>query len=146
MYSKNLKSANLHHGFLKTSLDKEVNLGRIIGPFDSLPFSNLLINPIRLVPKKTGGWRLISNLSYPYGDSVNDFIDSNFCSVQYSKLDNVITMIQIIGQGAHLGKVDIQSAFNLCPEDFALLGIQFENEYWVQKKVAHGSINKLRYF
>lgn len=51
-------------------------------------------------------------------------------------------MIQIIGKGALLGIVDIQSAFNLCPvrpEDFPLLGIQFDNEYWVQNMLPMGA-------
>ena len=142
LYSKNLKSAILHPDVLKEKLKKECSLGRILGPFKIPPFSNLRINPVGLIPKKSGGWRLITNLSYPFGESVNDYIDPTFCSVEYSKLDSVIDMIQELGQGALLGKLDIQSAFNLCPiqpEDFELLGIQYNNEIWIQKCLPQGA-------
>ena len=60
----------------------------MLGPFDTLPFSNLRINPVGLVPKKSIGWRLKTNLSHPCS-SVNDFIHPSLCYVQYSKFDNV---------------------------------------------------------
>jgi hypothetical protein len=52
----------------------EVNAGGIAGPFSYRPISNLRVSPIGLVPKKTGGIRLITNLSSPINGSVNDFI------------------------------------------------------------------------
>ena len=47
----------------------------IVGPFQNRPISNLRCSPIGVVPKKTGGWRLITHLSYPPSNSVNDYID-----------------------------------------------------------------------
>jgi hypothetical protein len=44
--------------------ENEINLGRIAGPFQNRPISNLRCSPIGVVPKKTGGWRLITHLSY----------------------------------------------------------------------------------
>ena len=41
-----------------------------------------------------------------------------------------------------MGKLDIESAFNLCPvhpADFNLLGIKFENKYWIQKMLPQGA-------
>lgn len=140
--SKNLKSAILNPKVLEEKLIKEVELGRILGPFNEKPFSNLRVNPLGLVPKKSGGWRLITNLSHPIGNGVNDFIDSKYCSVHYSKFDNVIEKIQILGKGTELGKQDISSAFNLCPirpEDFPLLGIKYKNRYWIQKMLPQGA-------
>lgn len=54
------------------------------GPYAVGPFSNLRTSPIGIVPKKTGGWRLITHLSAPVGYSINDFIDTTF--VQSSML------------------------------------------------------------
>ena len=53
---------------------------------------------MRLVHKKTFRWNLITHLSYPPGNSVNDFIDENLTTVQYSKFDNVISIIQTLGE------------------------------------------------
>lgn len=42
---------------------KEVKLGRMLGPFQNKPSSNLRVPPVGLTPKDDGTWRLITNLS-----------------------------------------------------------------------------------
>jgi hypothetical protein len=71
------------------------------------------VSPIFLVRKKNGDFRLIHNLSYPTRNSVNDFIDPEFCTVRYSGIDDAIDMINRIGKGGKLAKTDIKSAFRL---------------------------------
>jgi hypothetical protein len=140
--SKNLKSVSYYPEVLRDKLLKEKQLGRILGPFNKKPLPNLRINPVGLVPKKSGGWRLISNLSHPNGFSVNDFIDPDVCSVQYSKFDNAIEIIQSLGISSLIAKKDVKSAFNLCPVypgDFDLLGIFFDDTYWIQKMLPQGA-------
>ena len=88
--TKNLRSARCHEKELLEKVHKEINKGRILGPFDEKPISNLRVNPVGIVPKKTGGWRLISHLSAPSGFSVNDFIDTQACSVSYSSFDSAV--------------------------------------------------------
>ena len=85
-------------------VNKEIHFGRIFGPDNHRPISNLRLNPVGVVPKKTRGWRLISHLSSPVGSSVNEFIDSEMCSVSYSSFENAIQMIQRLGKGTKLGK------------------------------------------
>jgi hypothetical protein len=46
-----------------------------------------------LIPKTMGGIRLITHLSYPPANSVNDFIDEHYTSVKYSSFDNAISMV-----------------------------------------------------
>jgi hypothetical protein len=126
---------------IQEKIDKEVQLGRILGPFSSPPISNLRCNPTGVVPKKRGGWRMITNLSYPPGNSVNDFIDPNICSVNYSTFDDAISLISNKGKGALLGKMDISSAFRLlpvCPEDFCLLGLKHSVLYYIDKCLPMG--------
>jgi hypothetical protein len=75
--------------------------------------------------EKTSGWSLITYLSYPPGNSVNDFIDEKLTTVQYSKFDNVICIIQTLGEHVKIGNIHIKSAFRrflYCPGDFNLLG------------------------
>lgn len=140
--SHNLLSARQENQILNLKLYEDKYLGRIIGPFPYPPISNLRINPVGLVPKNTGGWRLITNLSFPSGSSVNDFIDPAVCHVQYSKFDNAVNILQHIGKSAFMAKADIKSAFNLCPiwpGDFGLLGIKTDAGYWVQKMLPMGA-------
>ena len=67
-------------------INKEINLGRIAGPFNSIPFSNLKCIPLALRAKSTPGeFRLLHNLSYPYNElSVNLCIPDEQKSVKYA--------------------------------------------------------------
>lgn len=124
--SKNLVSAYENHRETWDKICKEIELGRIGGPFVSLPISNLRISPIGVVPKvNNSGWRLITHLSFPNHNSVNNFIDPNETSVQYTSFDQVVQIIAKYGKGAAIAKCDIKSAFRLLPiypGDFDLLG------------------------
>lgn len=120
---------------------KEVSLGRIAGPFDTCPISNLKLSPIGLIPKKDGTWRLIQHLSYPSGGSINDFIDPQLCSVNYTSMDEVVESIISLGNECLMGKADIKSAFRLLPvrrEDFCLLGFRLQGKYFVDKMLPMG--------
>ena len=84
--SKNLKSVADMPELTKQKISKELAMGRIAGPFSVPPFPTLRVSPIGLVPKKNGDFRMIHNLSYPCNNSVNDFIDHEFCSVRIQAL------------------------------------------------------------
>lgn len=82
---------------------------------------------------KDGDMRLIHYLSYPGNSSINDFLDSRACSVQYSYIDHAAEMIALEGRSAFLAKTDIKSAFPLLsvsPGDFDLLGFRFQGKYY----------------
>ena len=72
---KNLKSADEFPLVVDQKISKELQLGRIMGPYDEPPHvQNYKISPLGVVPKKTPGkFRIIHHLSYPEGSSVNDF-------------------------------------------------------------------------
>ena len=96
-----------------------------MGLFDTRPISNLRCSPICLI-------RLITHLSYPPANSVNDFIDEHYTSVKYSSFHNAISMVQILGKNAELGKMDLKSTFRLLPVyhgDFDLLGFKIEEKF-----------------
>ncbi|VDI43837.1 Hypothetical predicted protein [Mytilus galloprovincialis] len=122
-------------------LQSEIDLGRMAGPFNEKPISNLRCSPIGLIPKKTGGLRLITHLSYPPNSSVNDYIDEIYTKVKYSSFDNATHMVQKLGKNALLGKKDIKSAFRLLkvyPGDFDLLGIKLLGKYYIDKTMPMG--------
>jgi hypothetical protein len=107
-----------------------------VGPFDTRPISNLRCSPIGLIPKKTGGIRLITHLSYPPANNANYFIDEHYTSVKYYSFDNTISMVQRLGKNVELGKMDLKSAFRLLPVypgDFDLLGFKIEEKFYIDK-------------
>lgn len=139
--ANNLRSANEHCTEITEKILKEVKLGRIAGPFEKPPMSNLRISPIGLVSKSDGGWRLITHLSYPKDNSINDGIDPDLCSVQYTSFDNVVDMVFSLDSGALLAKRDIKSAFRLLPihpSDFPLLGIKLDGKFYYDKMLPMG--------
>lgn len=84
---------------------------------------------------------MICNLSAPQGQSVNDFINPEQCSVQYTSFDDTTAIISKLGRGALLGKKDIANAFRLlpiCPEDFPLLGFHFKDNFYIDKCLPFG--------
>ena len=138
---KNLLSVQQNPVIALDKIMKEVSLGRIAGPFKTCPIDNLVVSPIGLVPKGDGAWRLIQHLSYPAGSSINDFIDSDLCSVNYTSLDEVIYSIVQLGKNCQMGKMDVKSAFRLLPihpDDFCLLGIQLQGMYFFDKMLPMG--------
>jgi len=138
---KNLKSAIDNEIVLLEKIGQEVQLGRIAGPFAKPPLSNLRVSPVGLVPKASGGWRMISHLSFPEGSSINDGIEQTFCSVRYTSFDKVTDMIYDLGVGALLAKRDLKSAYRILPirvEDFPLLGIKAGDKYYIDKFLPMG--------
>ena len=89
--SKNLSTIKGHQPVVQLRIHQELEAGRVCGPFLNPPFQNIQVSPLGLVPKKEGGeFRLIHHLSYPEGDSINDHIPPQFCSVQYQSIDDAI--------------------------------------------------------
>jgi hypothetical protein len=138
-----LKSASNNPEIVQEKLNKEISEGRMAGPFSRKPFPNLIVSPIGLVPKKaTGEFRLIHHLSYPEGESINDFIDRKHCTVQYTSFDAAVHMVQDLGNNCKLFKMDLKNAFRLLPirpQDFELLGILFKDSYFIDKSLPFGA-------
>ena len=84
------------------------------------------ISGLGLVPKHDGGWRIIYHLSAPHGFSINDYIDSSLYLLSYCSIDDAYAIINKLGLGALLSKIDLKDAFRLIPvqpADWNLLGI-----------------------
>ncbi|VDH93448.1 Hypothetical predicted protein [Mytilus galloprovincialis] len=89
-----------------------------------------------------GDFRLIQHLSYPENNSINDFIDKDHCSVQYSSVDEAACLINRHKTFARLSQCDVKAAFRLlpiAPHDFDLLGIKFQGEYYLNKMLPMGA-------
>ena len=131
-------------------LNKEMSMGRIVGPFDSAPLPRLQCSPIGLIPKQQPGeWRLITHLSFPKGASINDGIPDEICSVKYLSFDQAVEIVQQEGKGALMAKTDVKSAFRLLPihpDDFELLGFKFCGKYFIDKCLPMGAARSCALF
>ena len=142
--TSNVRSANENAGVVQAYLDKELALGRIVGPVtpDRTPRGTQL-SPFGVIPKPSqpGKWRLIVDLSSPEGKSVNGGIEPELCSLQYLRLDDVVERIASVGQGALLAKMDIESAYRMVPVhpgDRPLLGMQWKGEIFFDTRLPFG--------
>ena len=133
--SRNLISASQHPEVVSSNLSKEIQKGRVAGPFLSSPLKHLQCHPVGVVPKKhSSEWRTIYHLSYPEGDSINDHIPKEPYSLQYVRVDDAIRILQTLGPGSFMAKTDLKSAFRLIPihpDDWNLLGIYWQSRYYV---------------
>ena len=83
---KNMLSAREHPEVVSEYLRKELERGALIGPFRKNEVQGVILNRFGVIPKsnQVGKWRLIVDLSYPEGRSINDGIDSKLCSLRYT--------------------------------------------------------------
>ena len=136
----NIMSAYQHPEVVHQKIQKELRMGRIAGPFANRPLPTFRVTPIDLVPKKeSNDFCLIHHLSYPFGLSVNDFIDSKHCSVQYTSFDGAIHLVQDLGRNRLLFKSDVSNAFRLLPlaiSELNQLGFKFLGQYY-EKSACH---------
>ena len=99
--SPNLKSALQSPDIVSAKLQKEIDAGRIVGPFRTHPFPVFRTLPISLDPKKTPNeFRLIHHLSYPKGLSVNDSIPDDCSSVHYATISDAVNILKNLGRVA----------------------------------------------
>ena len=137
----NCPSAVQHPSVITEYLAKEVSLGRVFGPTSVPAVDSLQINRFGVIPKKDGGWRLILDLSFPFGHSVNDGINKEEFTLTYSKVPDAIALIIKAGRGALMGKVDVKSAYRIIPVhplDRHLLGMFWQDGYYIDLALPFG--------
>ena len=140
--SPNLISAAQHPEVVSLNLQKEIALGRVAGPYPSPPLPKFQCHPVGVIPKKhSTEWRTIYHLSFPQGTSINDHIPKDPYSLSYVRVDDAIRILQSLGRGAFMAKTDLKSAFRLIPihpDDWNLLGIYWQSQYYVDMYLPFG--------
>ena len=141
--TQNMMSARQNPSVIQDYLEKEVEQGNILGPFTTSDAPRVHINRFGAIPKKhqPGRWRLITDLSFPVGTSVNDAIDPRPCSMAYVSVDQVAGQALTLGKGSLLAKIDVKSAYRLipiCPSDRMQLGMRWNNAIYVDGKLPFG--------
>ena len=94
--------------------------------------------------------RVIIDLSWPIGSTVNSAIDKDsYKGTEFAlvlpTVDHITDQLKLLGKGAHLYKIDISRAFRhikVDPLDYHLLGLHWCHVYvdtWVPFGSRHGS-------
>ena len=116
-----------HSGVVSEYLAKELHLNILVRfPRSKAEALGIHCSPIGVIPKKNkpGKWRLIVDLE---GASVNDGIDKDSCSLSYTSVDTITSIVVKWGQGAELAKMDVREAYRMVPvhpDDRCLLGMR----------------------
>ena len=139
----NMRSAVKNPTVVEEYLSMEYKLGRVIGPLDLAVFPHIQVNRFGVIPKphQPGKWRLIVDLSYPEGGSVNDGITPELCSSQYPSMDDAVKAVLALGRGTRLAKFDIQSAYWIIPvhpSDRQLLGMVWKGQLYMDAALRFG--------
>jgi hypothetical protein len=101
-------------------LRKEASYGSITGPFESNPFEcQFKISPLNSVRKKdSSGKRVIMDLSFPTGCSINDNISKDIylgekleVEVIYPNIDDLVGILKNKGRGSLMFKKDLKRAY-----------------------------------
>ncbi len=145
-------SALQHAEQVQELIDSRIQQGIIAGPYKDPP-PGIILSPLAAIPKKEANViRLIHNLSYPYGNSVNSHTDREFCTVEYETLDTCLEIIHRLGQGTKVAKVDIENAYNtilMHPNSFKFLGFSWNSLFYFGLTLPMGasiSLNNLSDF
>lgn len=121
-------SAILNPEPVAREIERELDLNRKVGPFLTPPFENFTGSPLGAIPKKHSApvkWRIIHDLSWPAGLSVNDGIPKDLFTCTYDSIDRAITLLKQFGTGALMSKLDLSDAFRhilVNAQDWELLG------------------------
>ena len=103
-----------------------------------------------LVPKKeVGQYRLIHDLSFPKGDSVNSHIPEEFTTVSYQNIETVIDLVQFYGYNCLMSKADIKDAFRLIPvhpDDYHLLSFHWNDQFYFDMALPMGASSSCQLF
>ena len=138
-----MPSASENSQVIEEYLQKQIEQGNIIGPFSPHLTPAIHINRFGVIPKKhqPGKWRLITDLSFPEGKSVNDAIDPKLCSLKYITVDQVAKQAIALGEGSLIAKIDIKSAYRLipvAPKDRLYLGMKWEGKVYIDGMLSFG--------
>ena len=124
----NMQSAEIRPEVISSFLASELAAGRVFGPVGPDVVPLVQVNRLGLVPKGHQ-LRLIVDLSFPRGYSINDCIEPSVCSLHYTSVDEACKQIVARGQGIILAKFDVEGVFRTVPvhpDDRQLLGMPWD--------------------
>ena len=131
-------------GYLATELEA----GAIIGPMSDIDNFHIHCSPLITRPKDKDKRRVILDLSFPYGQSVNDNVnrmafDNDAFTLKFPDIDNIVEKI-ISMEDPYLAKIDVARAFRnlrVDPADALKFGIFWKGNYYIDVALAFGWVH-----
>ena len=131
-------SGNKYPTDIEAYVAEEIEHNAILGPFDIPPITDLHVSPF-MTREKPGAphRRVIIDLSFPAGESVNTGVDPDqYLGLKFlltlPTIDTITSKLVKLGKGALLYKIDISRAFRhvkIDPADYKYLGLHFQNYF-----------------
>ena len=85
------------------------------------------------------------DLSSPTGGSINEATAhvrmGDQCSVTYASVDNAVQLVQELGKGCLIGKLDLKEAYRAIPvhpSDRRFLGVSWDNHIYLHNVLPFG--------
>ena len=138
--SKNHLSASEASFILTTDIEKQLAAGHLITLSSTLP-DPYKCSPPDLVPKSSGGWSRIHDLSFSEGALPNEIIPRIWGALEYATFDEAVELLLIQGRGTILLIEDLADAFRHVPvamQDRWLLGFQWQDVFYVKAFLPFG--------
>ena len=145
---KNHTDATCFPNHVEKYLKKEFSKNAILGPFSSNPVQGeLFLSPLNSVPKKGScDRRVILDLSYPPGKSVNDavpktsYLGDPFI-LKFPSVDSLVDEIKLLGNGCLIYKRDLSRAYRqipVDPGDWSFVGYSWKGHIFIDKVLPMG--------
>ena len=138
--SRNHPSALNFDSHVQAYIDTKLSYNAIAGPFNYPPFADdFVCSPLQTVPKRGSSTRrVVMDLSFPQGSSVNDGIPSNTYLGDQFKLrlpgiDRLVEFFLAKGRNCLVFKKDLRRAytqFPVDPKDYSLLGFCYQGKFY----------------
>ncbi|XP_035665155.1 uncharacterized protein LOC118408444 isoform X2 [Branchiostoma floridae] len=148
VHHSNHRSALDYQADVDLFIDKELRYGAMCGPFRANPFPfPVFPAPLQTVAKRDSDTRrVVVDLSYPSGQSVNDAIPKNTflgepISLVYPSVDTMTEMILDKGRGCLLFKTDLRRAYRqlpVDPADYRYLCYCWRDNWYIDTRVCFG--------
>ena len=134
---------------IKKYIDKEIELEAMLGPLEVVNHPEFHCSPLMSRPKEEDTRRVILDLSYPKGASLNDHVskdrfDGNLFALKLPSIDPFTQEIINTDNDPVLFKVDVARAFRNLPVDPAdclKFGLKVNNKFFLDKLVAFGWVH-----
>ena len=101
----NWTSVSKFEGSVTASIQKDVSLGRKLGPFLYPPLKDYIASPLGAF--QSSKVRVMQDLSYPRGTGINQFISREDYAVQYLSMDEVVSAVKQSGRHTLMAKARI---------------------------------------
>ncbi len=139
----NWPSVYEHFDKVDKTIDEDLSRGRLVGPWTSPPCIGFVSSPLGAFVRHGGSGkvRVIHDLSFPPGRSVNDSINPDEFRLQYKSIDDAVCICMTYKEPCYLAKSDLRAAFKhvlVNPRFWHKLGFQWRDRFYASACLPFG--------